>query len=434
MRSLKRAAFAVMTTAALAAASVVPAHAAPPVEAAPTPLVSSVLPAVHSMTQEDSVDSQTSSESGVRVATYNASLFGGAEGELIGDLVSPNNSQAQAVAEVIQRTAPDVLLVNEFDYDAEKTAASLFRDNYLAVSQNDQPAQDYPYMYVAPSNTGVQTGADLNQDGTVGGPDDAFGYGEFEGQYGMVLYSKYPILTDEVRTFQKFLWSDMPESNLPTDYYGELISGVLRLSSKSHWDVPIDVDGRTVHMLAAHPTPPAFDGAEQRNARRNHDEIRFFADYISGGEASAYIYDDAGVRGGLAEGEDFVVLGDLNADPQRGDSYDNAVMSLLSHESITDPEPSSRGPVANGRPTIGSFLQRGAPQSEGYRSRTLRTADFGGSTGALRVDYVLPSKTLGVNDAGVFWPAPNQPGADLIGMNPVRSSDHRLVWVDLETR
>jgi hypothetical protein len=60
---------------------------------------------------------------------------------------------------------------------------------------------------------------------------------------------------------------------------------VLRLSSKSHWDVPIDIplgDGVTkrVHMLLHHPTPPAFDGEEGRNLRRNHDEIRLFADYV----------------------------------------------------------------------------------------------------------------------------------------------------------
>lgn len=67
---------------------------------------------------------------------------------------------------------------------------------------------------------------------------------------------------------------------------------VLRLSSKSHWDVPIDIplgDGVTqrVHMLLHHPTPPAFDGQEGRNLRRNHDEIRLFADYVGCGKCPA---------------------------------------------------------------------------------------------------------------------------------------------------
>jgi hypothetical protein len=57
-------------------------------------------------------------------------------------------------------------------------------------------------------------------------------------------------------------------------------------------------------MLLHHPTPPAFDGAEHRNVMRNHDEIRLWADYVGckGPEGGSYIYDDAGVDGGLASG------------------------------------------------------------------------------------------------------------------------------------
>ncbi|MBG6084863.1 endonuclease/exonuclease/phosphatase family protein [Zhihengliuella flava] len=434
MHSLKRALAAVMTSAALAAASVMPAHAAAPASA-PASHGTAVL-ANHDLgtLQTASVTSRAvQTEEPMRIATYNASLFREAPGALIADLSSRNNSQAQAVAEIIQRSAPDVLLVNEFDYDAEQEAATLFRDNYLTVSQNGQKALEYPYIYTAPSNTGVPTGADLNGDGTIGGPDDAFGYGAFEGQYGMVLYSKYPIDVDSVRTFQNFRWADMPGNVMPRDYYGELTSNVLRLSSKSHWDVPIRIGDRTVHVLAAHPTPPSFDGEEQRNARRNHDEIRFLADYVAGGETASYIYDDAGAAGGLADGEDFVIVGDMNADPQRGDSYDSAIMQLLDSEQITDPQPRARGAIMSNQDVFNSLLGRATNNSSGDNSNALRTADFGGSTGSLRVDYVLPSTSMDVTNSGVFWPAPNQPGAELIQMNPVRSSDHRLVWADVST-
>jgi hypothetical protein len=40
---------------------------------------------------------------------------------------------------------------------------------------------------------------------------------------------------------------------------------VFRLSSKSHWDVPIVIGRKTVHFLVSHPTPPVFDGPEDRN-------------------------------------------------------------------------------------------------------------------------------------------------------------------------
>ncbi len=153
----------------------------------------------------------------LRVATYNLSLNRSAAGQLVADLSTGTNAQARAVAEIIQRTSPDVVLLNEFDYVAGDVAADLFRENYLEVSQNGAAPVEYPYAFVAPSNTGVPSGFDLNNDGTVGGPDDAFGFGFFEGQYGMAVLSKHPIATEDVRTFQNFLWKDMPGALLPDD-------------------------------------------------------------------------------------------------------------------------------------------------------------------------------------------------------------------------
>lgn len=154
----------------------------------------------------------------VRFSTFNASLNRNAEGELLADLSTPDNVQARVIAEIIQRTNPDVLLVNEFDYVEGGAAAELFRDNYLAVGQHGAAPVEYPYYFVAPSNTGIPSGHDLTN-GVVGGRDDAFGFGLFPGQYGMVVYSRYPIDTDAVRTFQHFLWKDMPGNLIPTQFY-----------------------------------------------------------------------------------------------------------------------------------------------------------------------------------------------------------------------
>ncbi|MGL5871214.1 MAG: endonuclease/exonuclease/phosphatase family protein, partial [Xenococcaceae cyanobacterium] len=237
----------------------------------------------------------------IRFATFNASLNRDAEGKLIEDLSTPNNKQAQTIAEIIQRNNPDVVLINEFDYDAQGKAAELFRQNYLEVNQNGVVAEKYPYVYLAPSNTGIPSGFDFDNNGRVEGGNDAYGFGTFPGQFGMVLYSKYPIATDQIRTFQNFLWKDMPgallpdDANTPTpnDWYSPEELEIFRLSSKNHWDIPINIDGEIVHVLASHPTPPVFDGAEDRNGKRNHDEIRLFADYITPGKNS-YIYDDKG--------------------------------------------------------------------------------------------------------------------------------------------
>jgi hypothetical protein len=379
-------------------------------------------------------DEQPHGTTDLRVATYNLSLNRNAPGQLVADLSTGTNAQAKTVAEIIQRTNPDVVLLNEFDFVEGGVAAQLFRDNYLEVPQGGADPVEYPYAFVAPSNTGIPSGFDLNNNGVIAGGDDAFGFGAFEGQFGMAVLSKYPIVLDEVRTFQHFLWKDMPGALLPddlatpapADWYSAEELDVFRLSSKSHWDLPVEVGGNTVHVLASHPTPPTFDGAEDRNGLRNHDEIRFWADYVTPGTASRYIYDDAGTTGGLKPGESFVILGDQNADPVDGDSVDAAIQQLLEHPRITDPLPTSEGAVE------AALLQGGANLAhEG--DPAFDTADFNDNPapGNLRADYVLPSRDLRVTEAGVFWPVQADPLSALTGTFPFPSSDHRLVWVDL---
>src|SRR4029453_3478454 len=238
-------------------------------------------------------------------STFNPSLNRAPEGGLVADLSTPDDLQAQAVAEVIQRVRPDVLLINEFAFDVEGLAARLFQRNYLSVGHNGAAPIGYPFRFVAPSNTGIPSGFDLDNNGSVGGPNDAFGFGAYPGQFGMAVFSRYPILRNQIRTFQLFLWKDMPGALLPddpatpapADWYSPEELDVFRLSSKSHWDVPILIDGNTVHFLVSHPTPPVFDGPEDRNGTRNFDEIRFWADYITPGTSARYIYDDEGQSG-----------------------------------------------------------------------------------------------------------------------------------------
>jgi phosphodiesterase/alkaline phosphatase D-like protein len=371
--------------------------------------------------------------SGIRFATFNVSLNRPNAGDLTAELQSGVSAQAATIAQIIQRSNPDVLLLNEFDHDDAGAAIAAFRQFFLAASQDGAVPSLFDHVFIAPSNTGIPSGFDLNNDGTIGGPDDAFGFGFHPGQFGMVVLSKYPILTEQVRTFQTFLWKDMPGALLPddpktpepADWFSPEELEVVRLSSKSHWDVPVDIDGEIVHVLAAHPTPPVFDGPEDRNGRRNHDEIHFWVDYVTPG-AGDYIVDDAGVRGGIAPGARFVVMGDQNADPFDGDSTMNAARQLtdspLFNTSIT---PSAAGGIS------AAAIQGGA-NDDHLGAPSQDTADFAdGSPGNLRVDYALPSADLPLVAAGVFWPVPGDGLFPLVGEFPFPSSDHRLVWVDL---
>ena len=364
----------------------------------------------------------------LRAATFNASLNRGREGQLLEDLATGKDAQIRAVAEIIQINSPDILLLNEFDHDDEGRGVDLFREKYLEVPQNGQSPAFYPYAFTAPVNTGVPSGLDLNRDGAVEGPDDAWGFGQFPGQYGMVVLSRYPILTDQVRTFQNLRWADMPQNLLPTEFYGPEISPQLRLSSKSHWDVPVQIGTDVLHVLAAHPTPPSFDGPEKRNQRRNHDEIRLWVDYLQPGRRSQWIVDDAGVRGGLDPSAPFVILGDLNSDPVDGASWPGAIEQLLRHPRVQDPKPTSDGAVE------AAETQGGANAGHGGEAR-YDTADFAEPTpGNLRVDYVLPARELQIASSAVYWPRQGEPGSELTGSHPFPTSDHRLVRVDLQVK
>ena len=236
----------------------------------------------------------------------------------------------------------------------------------------------------------------------------------------MVIFSKFPIETGAIRTFQKLLWKNQPGAVLPdfagtpapADWYSAAALDGFRLSSKSHWDVPINIKSHIVHLLVHHPTPPTFDSTEDRNGRRNHDEIRLWADYLSP-QTAGYITDDAGISGGLAADERFVIMGDHNSDPFKGESYLYAIKQILDH-------PLVNSLYSPGRPTH----VPPSPFGTGY----FNNSAYDTSSFNLRVDYVLPSKLgMKVLSGAVYWPADTDSGYSLIDV-----SDHRPVYLAMQ--
>lgn len=202
----------------------------------------------------------------------------------------------------------------------------------------------------------------------------------------------------------------MPDNLLPCDpstenYLSDAEAEEFRLSSKTHIDVPIEIGDEVVHALAAHPTPPVFDGEGNFNGKRNHDEIRLLADYAAGAD---YIYDDSGRQGGLDD-DSYVLMGDMNAAPGDTETLNAATEYFVENDGfVATPFPTSPGGAAKNEP----------------RSRYW-TAEFG-----LQVDYVLPSPDLGRDRSSVVWPSAATTERGLL--DAVRTaSDHRLVWADV---
>lgn len=362
----------------------------------------------------------------IRIATFNVAMGLEHDGALATRLAQEDDADLAALAEVLQRVRPDVALLNEFDFSPGTANVAHLREHYLSVAQ--QPGLqgiDYPYFFSAPVNTGVDSTLDLDGDGELHGPGDAWGFGRFPGQYGMLVLSRFPVDTGRVRTFQHFPWQALEDAARPAfpdgrSFYDDDTWAQLRLSSKSHWDLPIQAPGGTIHLLASHPTPPVFDGPEDRNGARNRDEIRFWAHYIQPGPGEAFV-DDAGHQGGLTPGATWVVAGDLNADPHDGASQPGGIDLFLEGDWVNhDCTPASAGGVE------AAATQGGA--NAGHQGNPAHdTADFNDRyTGNLRADYVLTGRATKVVDCGVFWPRAGEPGHEAAGF-----SDHRLVWIDL---
>jgi hypothetical protein len=371
----------------------------------------------------------------VRIATFNVKELGWRKIAQVDEAGHGANAQLRAAAEVLQRVRPDVVLINEIDYTgpvdadgdppADKHAARAFHDRYLAVSQNGLNPLKYEHLFYRATNTGMPAGVDFNNNGRADDPNDAFGFGRYPGEYGMALFSRFPLDAERARTFRKLLWRDVPDNLLPDGtggkpaFYTPASVAAFRLSSKSHWDVLVTISGRTIHLLCSHPTPPVFDGPEDAHGRRNFDELRFWRDYLAVEKSvpdaqkrpGHWIRDDAGVTGGLSGDQSFVILGDLNADRVRGDTVNGLrpIELVLDHPRVFDPRPQSAGAMTD------SYPERYAA------GRPFRTSDFG------RLDYALPSRDLKVSGSGVYWPDVGEPGHDAAR----RAGDHRLVWVDI---
>jgi len=358
------------------------------------------------------------------------------------DLKRNDQPRLRSIAEIIHRLRPNVIFLNEIAYDhpgvdgiPENSTpgqnASRFVERYLSTSpfEGVEPIRYKAYMWE--SNTGLHSGFDLDNDGSItnsyeqpgasdafGKPspqtalgraygNDAWGFGTFPGQYAMAILvdERLEVLVDEVRTFRLLPWNYVSAPFAPVDpetdepWYSEEEWNAVRLSSKSHWDVPVRLpSGSVVHFLCSHPTPPAFDGPEQRNKRRNFDELRFWGDYLS---QQGYIVDDNGNEGGLARGEHFIIVGDLNADPADPGWEENPMLDqVLSHPRLgPDPKPESDIEID------------GLDRTD--------TATWG-----KRVDYVLPSRAIRVVRTGVWRPHPSEMSS--------YPSDHFPVWAELD--
>jgi hypothetical protein len=305
---------------------------------------------------------------------------------------------------VVAQTHPDILVLTGFDYDYGLEALGAFAARIAAAG-----GPDYAHRFALRPNTGMPTGLDLDGDGRLGGPGDAQGFGDFSGEGGMAILSRFPL--DPATDYSAFLWRDLPGALIDGAGLSPDAAAVQRLSTTGHWAVPVALpDGTRLTLLAYLVSPPVFDGAEDRNGRRNHDETAFWSRLLDGDLPFP------------APQPPYILAGDANLDPADGDGRPEALLRLLDDRRFTRTDPVSAGGPEAAR-------AQGGVNAGQAGEAALDTADWPEENGPgnLRVDYVLPSADLTVTRSGVFWPAEGQPFADVAG-----ASRHHLVWVDLD--
>jgi hypothetical protein len=328
----------------------------------------------------------------LRLAVYNVDLSDRGPGLVLQALEAGESPVHAALMRNIVALQADVLLLTGIDYDAEgRTLAALARGLARA-------GLAYPHQLALRPNSGVPTGFDLDGNGRLGDARDAMAFGRYPGEGGMALLSRLPIDDAQIRDFSAYLWADLPASLSPDS--DPALRRIQRLSSGGHYEVPLRLPGgEELRLLLFYASPPGFDGPEDRNGRRNHDEAAFWLHLLAGD--LPFAPPDA----------PFVLMGQASLDPVDGGGNSAALRQLLAHPLLTDPAP--RG--TSGRIDVG---QRGDP--------ALDTALYQG-LGGLRVDYILPARTLTIAGSGVMWPPEGTPlAADL-----ALAARHRPVWVNI---
>jgi len=339
-------------------------------------------------------------------------------------LVDPNDGQATAAATILGRFGPDIACINEMQYDIADVPskglpgapASSKPGSFDGGAENAQRLADR-IAGIAPDVVYVDTVTTVGNSGfPFAGGTGSFalrGWGEFEGRYNTAVLSRFPILKEQIRVIHDFPWEALPDNELAA------LKGMglepppgFPLFEKALLVIPVQVGDLVVHLVLLHPVPPAF---EALNPYRNHDELHGLRLFLEGKLPGV---------DPLPDGARFVVVGDLNADPD-GDGDGSLSGSI--------------GPVVDSD-LLNKFFPSGAGTKGKHAEHNTYLSGCGFDDGTtvsnpttkyqLQIDYILPSKTFGMPTGGeVFFPdyLTKKDDFDLA----CHASDHRFVYEDI---
>ncbi len=343
-------------------------------------------------------------------------------------LLDENDEQATAAAEIIGRFNPDIMEINELQFDIENIPhtgnpgmpkADAKAPTFNAGESNASRLGDragktnsdavWDYSVVTLGNSGLYWSGDnpSNADEFV-----LRGWGEFKGRFNTGLLSRYPILTDEIRVINDFKWKDLPDNHIADLEANEGIEvpDDFPLFEKSLNIIPVDIAGTKLYFVLIHTVAPGWD---RIGSYRNFDELHGVELFLSG--------ELPGVDP-LPDDARFIIMGDLNSDSDEeegSDSLPGAIQQLANHPKVAAWYPSGNG--TKGKNGAHNSYCSGCGHDDGTMVSDPTKA------WQMQLDYMLPSETLGKPASGkIFWPDPKTEKADW--ELSCRASDHKMLF------
>ncbi|MFK7877406.1 MAG: endonuclease/exonuclease/phosphatase family protein [Paracoccaceae bacterium] len=323
---------------------------------------------------------QSQADTSLRVAFYHTELSRKGPGLLLRDIQRGEDPQIIAILDVISKVAPDIVVLASFDWDEYNAALTAFSQAL------ETAGHAMPHVFAAQPNRGRPTGLDLNGNGRFHEAEDAQGFARFTGADGLAILSRWPIVVPEIINASAMLWADLPDALLPYPDSPKGLELIKTLSTTAHWLIPVETPSQGRAWIGTYfATAPVFDGPEDRNGRRSHDETAFWTKLLD--KTLPFMPPDH-----------LIIAGHANLDPKRGEGRCCAIRDLLNNPKTQDP--------------LGDQI------TVDWRRDDLEN---------MRVSYMLPDKTWLVRDAGIYWPDPGTAHGD----QAATASRHRLIWVDV---
>ncbi len=310
---------------------------------------------------------------GFRVATLHAELTRKGPGLLLRDIERGGDKQIDALALLVGSVKPDVLFLTKVDFDLEQRAANALRD-----------VLGFSHMFALAPNSMKVTQLDLDGNGRA---EDRQAWARYAGEGAMLLLSQHPFALRF--HLNDVLWSDVQGAQMPVaGFLDEEAASAIKVVTQGFWVLDLlPEDHAPMTFVAFQNSAPVFDGPEDLNGLRNRAQLGLLNAVMDG-------------KYGMFPKKRFVLIGNSNLDPQRGEGDRAAMSALLADKRLQDPRPRSE---------IGGET----------------TAQWE-TPGAMRVSYILPSAEWELGQTAVVWPrdGPLRAAAE-------QASRHRMVWMEL---